>query len=104
MSQLNATAQDDPCVNCGGRIEYIRVTTTNGVMRRDPSGYDLKLLHVPADSVRCPEGTPGLVPLAERPMRCPKCRSLTWTHTAQAWLNRWDCADCGHHDIVMLGD
>lgn len=97
------SVEDDPCVHCNGPIEYVRTTTRNGVMARDPAGYDPKWLHV-GGGVRCPEGTPGLVPLAQPPSRCPKCRALGYTTTQEAWLDRSTCAACGHQNIYMIGD
>lgn len=49
------------------------------------------------------DGEPADHPATPQPT-CPQCGSADYYIRHEAWGDSWDCAACGHHDFVSLGD
>lgn len=101
MADRNALAEiteERHCDECGELVTYIPERDRKSIA--DPGWVHIASGQAWAPGSRTAMGRHLAAP---RP-RCPKCRSLAYVYTAQAWGDAWDCQDCGHHVYYSLGD
>lgn len=89
------------CVTCGHAVRYL---SEREAARIADAGW----IHAGTGQRRAPGSDPKLPRFdfhwAEPVPECPGCGSVAWVATDEAWGISHDCADCGRHDYMSIGD